>query len=295
MRPSMRRSILCTSALLALATTGAHAQQKIDRQLPLNAMGLVKITNLLGSVRVIGWDKDSVSVSGSASAGAKFFMGGAPVGVKLGLESDQLSAGETADLVIHVPVRARVWLRTTDGDVDVRDFSGELDIGAVNSRVRVKGALKQANVETMAGDVDCIASPEYLRIKTASGRVTWSGSSEDAAILTVSGAISATGGTVTRGRFESVTGDILFTGGTPRTGSLAFDTHAGDIAIILTKGIDAEVTVAAVRFDLLGVRATSGLPDDKRGTTTKFIGKNGMSGATIIARSFKGKITVTQP
>ena len=291
----MRHPIPLVIALLALAPTGSPAQQKIDRQLPLNAMGLVKITNLLGSIRVVGWEKDSVSVSGSASAGAKFFMGGTPVGVKLGLESDQSSAGETADLVIHVPVRARVWLRATDGDVDVRDFNGELDIGAVNSRVRVKGALKQANVETMAGDVDCVASPEYLRIKTATGRVTWSGSSDDAGILTVSGAITATGGTVTRGRFESVTGDIVFTGGTPRTGSLAFDTHSGDITLILARAIDAEVTVDAIRVDLLGTRSTTAMPPDKRATTTKFIGKNSMSGATIIARSFKGKITVTQP
>ena len=291
----MRRAIFPVVVLLAFATAGAHAQQKIDRQLPLNAMGLVKVTNLLGSIRVIGWDKDSISVSGSASAGAKFYMGGSPPGVKLGLESDQSSAGETADLVIHVPVRARLWLRTTDGDVDVRDFNGELDVGAVNSRVRVKGALKQANVETMAGDVDCTASPDYLRIRTATGRVTWTGSSDDVGILTVSGAITATGGTVIRGRFESVTGDIRFAGGTPRTGSLAFDTHSGDIALSLTKGIESEITVDAVRFDLLGTREMSGLPQDKRASTTKFIGKNGMSGATIIARSFKGKITVTQP
>ena len=251
----MRRPLLAAVALLALAATGAHAQQKIDRQLPLNAMGLVKVTNLLGSIRVIGWDKDSISVVGSASPGAKFYFGGTPPGVKMGFESDASSSGETADIVIHVPVRARLWLRTTDGDVDVRDFNGELDVGAVNSRVRVKGALKQANIETMAGDVDCSASPEYLRIKTASGRVTWAGSSEDVGILTVSGIITATGGTVTRGRFESVTGDIRFTGGTPRTGSLAFDTHAGDITLGLALGVAGEVrAVSGLSVDVLGVR-----------------------------------------
>ena len=300
LRPITARTaaLLATTALVvsasAVTSTVARAQQKIDRQMPLNAMGLLRITNLLGSVRVTGWDKDSVSVSGSAGAGVQFYMGGSPVGVKLGVEGGK-GAPETADLVLRVPVRARLWIRTTDGDVDVTSFSGDLDIAAVSSRVRVKGTLKQANVESIDGDVDMTASPDYLRIRTGGGRVTWSGSSEDAAITTVGGGITAAAGTVTRGRFESVTGDVRFSGSTPRTGSLAFDTHSGDIAVALGRDVSADVTAASsVGIDLFGKQSAGKLGDAPQ-SVGRTLGANGQGGATIVARSFKGKIVFTQP
>lgn len=283
-----------TAAAMLLAVTAAGAQQKIDRQIPLNAMGLLRITNLLGSVRVTGWDKDSVSVGGSAGPDAQFYMGGTPVGIKLGVEAAKGSTTETADIVVRVPVRARVWVRTTDGDVEVTAFNGDLDVSAVNSRVRIKGSLKQATLETLSGDVELTASPEYLRIRTGGGRVTWTGSSDDVAITTVSGGITVTGGTVTRGRFESVTGDVKFSGSTPPQGSLAFDTHAGDIHVGLAKDVQAHVSAAAIALDLFGTKSTQQL-GGQPGTSATTIGGKGFTGATVIARSFKGKIVFTQP
>ena len=281
-----------TMGMLLLSAATAAAQQKIDRQLPLNAIGLVRITNLLGSVRITGWERDSVSVSGSASPGAQFYMGGTPVGVKLGAEGEP--SVETADLVIRVPVRARIWVRTADGDIDVTGFSGDLDIAAINSRVRVKGTLKQASIESLSGDVELTASPDYLRIRTGAGRVAWTGSSDDVAITTVSGGITVTGGAIIRGRFESVTGDVRFSGSTPSAGSLAFDTHSGDIHVGLAKGVQADVSAAAVSLNLFGALATSKL-GAAPGTSTVSIGGKGFGGATVIARSFKGKVVFTQP
>ena len=288
------RLTVVTMGMMLLSAATAGAQQKIDRQMPLNAMGLLRITNLLGSVRITGWDKDSVSVSGSSSPGAQFYMGGTPVGVKLGVEAERMPGAETADLVIRVPVRARIWVRTADGDVDVTGFSGDLDIAAINSRIRVKGTLKQALLETLSGDVELTASPDYLRIRTGAGRVAWSGSSEDVAITTVSGGITVAGGVVARGRFESVTGDVRFSGSTPPTGSLAFDTHAGDIDVGLAKGVQAHVSAAAISLDLFGSRSTQALGGTP-GTSAITIGGKGFSGATVVARSFKGKVVFTQP
>ena len=282
------------AALLAAFSGTAAGQQRLDRQLPLNAMGLLRITNELGSVRITGWDRDSVSVGGSAGADVQFYMGGTPVGIKLGVEVGKSAAESTADLVIRVPMRARIWVRTIDGDVDVHAFNGELTVVAINSRVRVKGALRQASIETLGGDVDLTASPDYLRIRTGAGRVTWFGSSEDAAIITVSGGIAATAGSIVRGRFESVTGDVQFTGSTPATGSLAFDTHAGDIHVGLAKDVQADVSAAAISLNLFGTMATSKL-GAQPGTSNATIGGKGFGGATIIARSFKGKVVFTQP
>ena len=298
MRPSVKLlrpiAVLCAAAAFsAAASTRAGAQQKIDRQMPLNAMGLLRIRNLIGSVRITAWDKDSVSASGSSSPGVNFFMGGTPVGIKLGVDGGPGGA-ETADLVLRVPVRARVWIGTSNGDVDVTGFNGDLDIVAVSSRVRVKGALRQANIESIDGDVEVTASPDYLRIRTGAGRVTWSGSSEDAAITTVGGGITVAGGSVTRGRFESVTGDVHFSGTTPRTGSLAFDTHSGDIRVGLAKEVQADVSAAAISLDLFGTLSTSKL-GAQPGTSAVTIGGKGFGGATIIARSFKGKVVFSQP
>ena len=203
-------------------------------------------------------------------------------------------APETADLVLRVPARARVWIGTSDGDVDVVGLGGDLDVFAVSSRVRVKGTLKQANIESIDGEVEVTASPDYLRIRTGAGRVTWTGSSDDVAITTVGGGITVTSGSVARGRFESVTGDVRFSGSTSRTGSLAFDTHSGDIRVALAKDVQADVSAAAISLDLFGTLSTSKL-GAQPGTSAVTIGAKGFGGATIIARSFKGKVVFSQP
>jgi DUF4097 and DUF4098 domain-containing protein YvlB len=197
----------------------------------------------------------------------------------------------TSDLVVRVPARARIWLNTAMASVDLSAVSGQVDVMAVGSHVRVQGTPSELRAETMNGDVEVTASPTYLRLKTATGHITWNGSSEDVALTTVSGKIVINGGTVNRARFESIDGDIRFSGGVTKSASVTFDTHGGDVTLLLAKDTDAWVESSGAPSDLFGKRSKTSGDRASRETNYATAGKPVETGARIVVRSFKGRVT----
>jgi hypothetical protein len=294
----MRTRLLLSLTLAATCVTDLSAQDQLPRSYPLNPNGAVRISNLtdVGSIHVIGWDKDSVVVSGTLARGTRFFGGGRGEGVKMFWEADKGAIAKlvgSSDVVVRVPARARVWITSGMADVEVSAIAGQLDVTAVGSHVRVQGTPSELRAETMNGDVEITASPAYLRLKTATGHITWNGSSEDVALTTVSGKIIVNGGAVTRARFESIDGDIRFSGTVTKSASVTFDTHGGDVTLLLSKDTEAEVQANATSSDLFGKRAAPGKDPAKRYTNYATVGKPAMGGAEIIIRSFKGRVTAS--
>ena len=289
---------LCSAALFAALSCRLVAQEQVLRSFALSPEGSVRITNLTdsGSIRVIGWDRDSVVVSGTLARGTRFFGGGTRDGVKMFWEPEkgmnQKLAG-ASDVVVRVPARARVWVNSSMADVEASAIAGQFDVTAVGSHVRVQGTPSELRAETMNGDVEVTASPAYLRLKTATGHITWTGSSEDVALTTVSGKMVINGGAVTRARFESIDGDIRFSGTVTKSASATFDTHGGDVTLLLTKDTEADVQANAPTSDLFGKRVVAGKDAGKRVTNFATLGKPAMGTAEIIVRSFKGRVTAT--
>lgn len=283
-------ALVCAASVIAAT---AHAQKAVNRGWAVNADGAVKIFNDVGSIRVVGWDRDSVALTGTVAATGTLFGGGSAEGVKMGIETARGGANPS-DLVIHVPARARVWVRSASASIDVSAFSGALDVSTVSGAARVQGTPSELRAESMNGTLDIAASPAYLRLKTATGGVTWTGSSDDVGITTVSGRVVANAGTVRRARFESIDGEIRFGGSLTGTGAMSIDTHSGNVTLALTKGTSADIEVNARGCDLFGVKQglqpnalVAGTPK----TFYKNIGKPSLGGRTIVVRSYKGYVT----
>ena len=67
----MIRRTLIGLAMLSAISASAKAQVKVERGLKLDSDGAVRISNLVGSVHVTGWDRDSVALRGSLPKGAR--------------------------------------------------------------------------------------------------------------------------------------------------------------------------------------------------------------------------------
>lgn len=271
----------------------AHAQKAINRGWALHADGAVKIFNDVGSIRVIGWDRDSVAISGTVASTGTFFGGGSPDGVKMGIETASGKANPS-DFVIHVPARSRIWVRSASASIDVSEFSGSLDASTVSGAVRIQGSMSELRAESMNGTLDVSASPAYLRLKSATGGITWTGSSEDVGIVTVSGRVVVNAGSVRRARFESIDGEIRYGGSVASTGSIAVDTHSGNVTLALTKGSAADLEVSARGCDFFGVKqgqVSSSIVAGAPKTFYKTVGKPTLGGQSIVVRSYKGYVT----
>jgi hypothetical protein len=287
----LRLAVLCVVAASTIAAP-CESQTKVERGLRLNADGAVRISNLVGSVRVTGWDRDSVALRGSLAKGDKLFMGGGPAGMKMFVEPLNDRNPQPTRLEVFVPARAKVWVKTATAEVDVTGVTGELDLYVVGGTIRVSGNPAELNAEAIDGDIQVTGSPGWLRAKSASGDVMLKGTSRDVSLSTVSGGITVNGGKFERAKFESVTGAIRFNADVDKGGALTFDTHSGAVDITIPNDAGADFEVASIAGTITN-QLNSRVPAAGRyGRGSELVMSNGSGGARVMIRSFKGPVTL---
>jgi formylmethanofuran dehydrogenase subunit C len=271
-----------------------HAQKKIERRQALGMEGAIRIANMVGSVVVHGWNKDTVLVRGLVAPGDNFFMGGAYNGAKMFVESANERDPKPTRLEVWVPSRVRLWIKTATANIDVSDVSGGLDLYVVSGTIEVTGNPRELNAEAIDGDIHFNGSAPWLRAKSATGTIVLRGSSADVALSTVSGAIVVDGGSFERSKIETVTGNISFSGNLDRSGAFDFDTHSGTVDIVLPPKANASVSVVTIAGAITN-RVTRGTPVAGRfGRGAELNTDYNGGGARLTVRSFKGPVILRQ-
>ena len=294
----MIRHALLGIALLSIFSAGAQSQVKVERGLKLDADGSIRISNLVGSVRVTGWDRDSVALRGSLPKGDKLFMGGGPRGMKMFVETLNDRNPQPTTLEVMVPARAKVWVKTATAQIEVTGVTGELDLYVVGGKIRVSGKPAELNAEAIDGDIEVNGMPGWLRAKSASGSVTLNGSSGDASISTVSGGILVNsvpaegGGKFERAKIESVTGPIRFNADIEKGGAIDFDTHSGTMDIAIPRRTGADFEIASIAGTISNELNYSKPVKGRYGRGSELIMTNSSGGARVNVRSFKGPVTL---
>ncbi len=286
----LRRASLLLSACLAV--TSANAQVKVSRGVHLDADGAVRIYNLGGSVKVIGWNRDSVAVRGSAGKGSTFHMGGNHAGMKMFVEDADERNPSPANLEIWVPLKTKLWVKTATASIDVSGVSGSLDLYVVSGNIGVTGNPSDINAEAIDGSIHIDGSPDWVRAKSASGEVVFNGKSSDVTISTVSGKIGVKGKAFEKAKFESVTGNIQFDGSFERGGLINFDTHSGSVDIGLLPGSPADFDVVSIAGTVVNKLNEKRPVSGRYGRGAELEMTAGVGGTRVVVRSFKGPVTV---
>jgi DUF4097 and DUF4098 domain-containing protein YvlB len=287
--------VLCTLLFCTLLTGSAFAQRKLDERRAVVPNGFVRIFMLGGSVTVIGWDRDSLHVSGTVyeSAGDRFALGVTPKGAKLGMWSDLLSSLEPSHITVRVPHRSQVWVKTTGADIRVSGVTGGLDLFSVSGAIEVGGMPREVYAETMGGRIVMNVTAAAARLKTANSPIAVRGSVEDLTAVTVSGAIDVAKTSFKRARLESVDGDIRYAGAIPAGSAFELTSHAGAIDLLLPHTVAAEFALSLYSGELVdefGAAAKPANPKLKTRETSFSLGER--SGARVTVRSFKGQVSL---
>jgi len=116
------------AAAMLVVSSPLAAQKKVERKIPLGMEAALRIVNMVGSVVVHGWNKDTLMVRGTLGSGDSFFMGGGYTGAKMFVESANDRDPKPARLEVWVPARARGWVKTATASIDVSDVTGGLDL-----------------------------------------------------------------------------------------------------------------------------------------------------------------------
>ncbi len=279
--------------LVALLPLPLAAQQKLDHGYQVDADAAIRIQVTAGRVRVTGWDRDSIAVSGQITAGGgTYYGGGRGRAAKLGVESrDASGTGPGAMLEVRLPRRARVWIKTVTATIEVVDAAGELDLISVAGAITVTGAPKVVSAETIDG-VLLVEGTELgvARLRSGGGNIVVRTGGGDITAASVGGEVDVTAERLDRARLESVTGAVRFNGGVAPSASLETESHGGDVTLRFTGPIDAEFTLASVAGPVYNRLSKGG--ETAKGKPLVFVVGNGT--ARISARSFKGIVTVTR-
>jgi hypothetical protein len=277
---------------MVLMSSSAYAQTKVNRGLQLDATGAVRVYNLVGSVRMTGWNKDSVVVRGTLGKGNTLHMGGGAAGMKMFIEGMDERNPARADIEVMVPTRAKVWVKTATASIDVRNVTGSLDLYVVGGDIKVTGNPADVNAEAIDGSITITGSPGWVRAKSASGNVTLDGSSPDATVSTVSGKIDVDGTRFEKAKFESVTGSIRFAGSFQRGGLVNFDSHSGSIEIGIPTGSPADFEVVSIAGAITNKLTRSRPVPGRYGRGAELATSSGDGGTRVVVRSFKGPVTL---
>lgn len=300
-QPAGAQEVLASRVPVAAAGAPGDAQEeKIERRWAVASDVSIRFSGSVGTLVVEGWNRDSLVVTGRIPRGARFEGGTGGDGLtpargaKMFLETADATSAATATLTLRVPSRARVWIKSGTAKVEVRDVAGGVDVNVVGGRVYVAASPRELQVEAMDADVEIDGSPAWVRAKTATGSVVLRGTSGDAALSSVSGALRVEGGAMERGRLETVTGDIHFGAQPARGAAITLDSHSGTIELLIPERGDFEYGAAAV----------AGTVDNRYNERRPTPGREGRGGeltigrgdprAFVTARTFKGTIVLAR-
>ena len=289
----MKRIHLLALAALAVAAPVA-AQTRVDIRRSATSTVSVRLSGTFSSLKIVGWDLDSIALTGGVAAGNRLEGGplnatGPVAGMKFFIETAD-GASTANRLELRVPRRARVWVKTASADIDCEAVSGGLDLNIIGGSVTVNGKPRELIVESMDGAINFSGDAMFARLKTATGNITVTGRGEDLTLATVSGTLKVDGGgaLIERARLESVTGPITFGAGLARTADVRFDTHSGAVDLRLPANaaveIDAATMTGTIENQWNGRRAIPGR--EGRGMELG----TGSGSARIQIRSFKGNV-----
>lgn len=319
-------------ALAALAVTAGalEAQQQIDRTLATAAGGRVEIHNLAGSVRVVGWDRNEIRVTGTLGQGAERLdvtpsgetteirvviprnsrnVRGSDLEIRLPagkeltvntvsaeIEVDgvtgPVSAQSTSGDVEVAGSPARVRAASTSGDVEVRlAATARVQARSTSGDVRVSGTVRESvDVESTSGDVEVTASTPEVRAKSVSGDVALRGVGGRVSASTVSGDTEILDSRVQYGSFETVSGNLRFTGELQRGGAFNLQSHSGDIELQLPAGQGAEFEVKTFSGDVSNDFGPAAQRTSRYGPGRELRFTAGDGGPLVTAQTFSGNV-----
>ena len=285
--------VACGALMLAASAMQADAQQRVSRRIAVAPNVAVKVWVSAGSIKLVGWDRDSLVVEGTIGKGDSFFFGGAGAGAKFGV--DDLPGGKLAqpvDLVAYVPRAGRVSVRSVTGSIEATNLSGAYN--TVSGDIRVTGKVEDLQAEAMDGAIHIEVTSPIARARTGSGSLEVGGRVEDLSAATVSGPITITTEGIIRGRFESVTGTVVIDAPIERSASIDVDSHNGAVDLRLPPAMTGD-------FELTSVTGTISNGFDKRapvvgrqGRGQELVFVTNPKGPRIVVRTFKGPIALRE-
>jgi DUF4097 and DUF4098 domain-containing protein YvlB len=288
----MFRNGMIAAAAVLLVAGAASADRPVDETVKADKNGTVSISNVAGSVKVTGWDKAEVKVTGTVDDEVEEVVvdareGDVEIEVKLPRRSHH---GGDADLIVQVPKGSELEIETVSADIEVSGVEGRLDLESVSGSVDVEGANAEADVSTVSGRITLSGKFPGVEAESVSGDIEVDGVSGEIDVSATSGRIEITGSDFDRVDCESMSGDVRFDGNPKAGADLSIEVFSGDAELMLPASLDARINVETHSGSITSDFGDDEVRREKYGPGAWFETEVGKGSASIDVTSFSGSV-----
>jgi DUF4097 and DUF4098 domain-containing protein YvlB len=264
----------------------------LDTTVVFDARGSVSVSCPGGAVIVTGSDRNEIRVRARTENGAIRFTSN---GTRATLEPSSGRGCSDGHFEVTVPVGTKVVGTTWSGSVSIRGVHGDIEAHAQSGDVQVRDAGDRLDVESLSGDVVVAGVRGEVAVRTVSGEIDVSGARGNVEIETVSGDIDLRDVVAKQVRAHTTSGDVNFAGQIVEAGRYEFNTHSGEIGLVLPADIGAELSISTYNggiesdFPITLKPGEHGIGASQAKRLNFTVGRGA---ARIIAETFSGDITL---
>lgn len=233
--------------VLGLALAASAAAEDVNRTLDAAADGHVHISNISGSVTVVGWSRDQVEVTGKIGPKVEELIverSGDKITIKVKVPRKS-GRGVESDLHVRVPERSSLDVGTVSADIDVTGVRGEQKLEAVSGDIETESDAADVTAGTVSGDVVIRGKGKDAETHSASvsGDVELHELAGEVFAESVSGDLIIEDGSFDRASFNVVNGDIVFRSELRKGGKLKAETVNGEVDLRFTGNISGQFDI----------------------------------------------------
>jgi len=246
------KRIVTMAGVAALLALPALAQQTVNERRPASPTGTVEVSNIAGSVRVIGWSQAEVEVTGTlAREVERLEFSGPPerVSVKVVARKGTREYEDT-DLTVKVPAGCRLEAETVSATLTVDGLTGTLDLESVSGEITVTGEPGEVEAQSVSGDIDLTVKSATMRLASVSGSIKARGARGEVRVETVSGTATVEAAAVDRVELETVSGTVRFAGDLSANGRLDAESVSGTVEVALPAGASGSFRLKSFSGDI---------------------------------------------
>jgi DUF4097 and DUF4098 domain-containing protein YvlB len=185
----------CIPAVVAVVLTGVLAapawaqriEERVDRTVPFQPGGTVRLKTFSGTVEIRGTDASQVVIHavrrGTAERLREVAFDIQATASEVVIEANRRDGGRRGDddnvvetdIRIEVPSRTRLDVKTFSAPVTIAGVDGRHEIGGFSGAIRLDGASAGARITSFSGDVTLVATAlgesDAVEIDTFSGTI----------------------------------------------------------------------------------------------------------------------------
>jgi DUF4097 and DUF4098 domain-containing protein YvlB len=285
--------VLTFGATTAMVPISGFTGEEIDRTLDMPANGLVQVENLAGSIEFATWDKPEAQIRGKAGDNVEEVeITATSNGVQIRVRNRKGNRNvDDTELYLRIPEAASIEADSVSADISVSGSRGEsILLNTVSGDIEIDASPNQLELHSVSGDVEFEGSVKRASVETVSGEIVLIGPAGEVSVSTVSGEVSLEAGAVARGKFESVSGDLILALSVEDGGRLSCDSMSGDVQLRLPASQQAEFTAQSYSGDINSEFGTSTRVSKGPGVMLRH--REGDNGAQIRLETFSGDVSI---